>query len=673
MNLNNAILEKFEHGLEKSASPNRFQAIINMGHYYAKLDIPEALKPFIDNVQDFDPSFFTGVKDLLPGLVQHYHQEALNKERIRILKHLKLDANNDLFKEIDTHLVTLFKGDISQENYEQTILSFKSLIVRERLKYHDIQMDESLITEGLRKNNLFEQLKNNSKKDINESTLHKITQSFLSVAHLSSPEAIQHKLVNDALTIANDDFKREILALNDIHETHFTGTERLFRGMKVDLTPELKERFFAEGTRMLEDDNDLFHFHVTNNWNTRSGDWEIGGSYFSFNPYFSVGFVGTNGILLEAVPHQGKKGMWGQNIGDWETIINNIEGNEIRTIYRFLNGKVIEVIKNPNFPVELDEKMPEPFHIGDNKEYIMGLDEILDYQSHFWVKKENKYTSIIEFEKKYTSSEVQIYRSQLLSERGFTSYTEKFLTCKEGQYHCYSIQELYQQLVLSSESQRNIILSESHIMHATDEQGHHLLMLAIIHDHVELLQFSLNHGFTLEGENHLHQNVYQIAAASGAINCMKSLEITQDIINENHLLDIAIMHRQEAFALFLINQGAATETFNLNGFKPGHLAAIKYMPHVLSVLIEKNPTMSKSQAHLISGTGQAQIDVTLTEIEIIGQYWDVRDILKNAPIIDQWTCSSEVYTLSFLKESLQVGEDLSLLMALLQRERTSTP
>lgn len=664
-NIQETILQKFEYGLDQSLSTNRHQAIINMAHYYAKLDIPESLKLYIDNVKDYDDiSLFSNIKDLLPDLAQHYHNEAIYKERLKILKLLKIEANSDQFKEIDTHLLYLFKGDLNDVGYKNAILNFKTLIVRARLKHYQLDVEDAVIKEGLQSNNLVAHLK--GMINLSETVLNKVCSSFVTLAHLSSPEAIHHKLVNDALTIANDDFKREILVLNDMHETHFSGNERLFRGIRLELTPELQERFFAEGTRFLENNNDLFHFNAQSDWNRSEGNWYINGVYFSFNPYCAMKYSYADGIILEALPYQGKKGMLGEFSGLSETVINNIEGSEISHIYRLENYKIVEIIRNNNFPFEQNEGISEFVHYEYQKENLPGLEQIVDYKFHSWATKK-KYISKEDFESQYDARNVQLNRDNLLNERGFISYTEQYKQYENDPSRCYMMTELYWYLANSNEEKRNEITTKNNVSKILNDNGNNLLFESIIHDNVEMLSFSLSLGLTTKGENYLGQNIYQVAAMSGSIKCLKILNINPEIINENRLLEFAIMNRQEKCAIFLIESGANTDVYCENGFKPSHLAVIKHLPQVLSVMIKEGATLeNKSDADFGLVCETASMNIELTENELLG-HWDANEILKYSDFIEKYADYVKIYASAFLKEANKLNADISILDQLLKK------
>lgn len=404
-NIEQIALEKATRSLEVSPSGNKYQAILNMANN-AGIKLSTEMEQYIDDPKDYrdSNSRFAEVPTLLPQLVAYYKAEAVAKDKIFIMRHLKVSADHPLMTEISNHLEKFYDNPENVAEYKNTIDSLKLILIRERLRpylkdYNNIKAYEEIIKSSLEKNEtpdgLIVKVKEQLATDqveINEEKLKRMCSSFTTLKSIATPEKAAERMVNNVLDLMNSDFKREIIVLNDIKESVLTGREALFRGMDLDHPENYIEQFFTTSHRMLDtkNKNDLFLFDIERPWNSIERKWEVNGAYMSFNPYWSLSFVKYNGLLLEIVPKEHKKVITGKNEDQQEVIANQVEAEEIRAIYIIKDGKISAIHKNPNF--ESSQALGElSLKIGDRAEGNNIEESIPAYEAAKFNRDRNTY------------------------------------------------------------------------------------------------------------------------------------------------------------------------------------------------------------------------------------------------------------------------------------------
>jgi ankyrin repeat protein len=549
-------LEKATRALSVSESINKNQAIINMMQQ-AGIALSPELAAYVNDHKDYhwDQERFAPLAAHMPELIEHYKRESIARDKIMYMRQLKLSADSPLMVEIGENIESLYEGvGATPVEYNSKINKLKGIIIRERLKHTlpegtDLTSYNAIITKSLTDelppSELVAKLTAKLREDGQEvpANLKRYCSSFINLKAYSTPEKIQERMVNNILDIMNNDFKNEILVLNDLRESTLMGKEILYRGLSLTDPKAFIEPFFNNQHRMLDmrNKNDLFLFDVTRPWNRKKEEWnekawEINGTYMSYNPAMAIHFVKNHGLLLEVNPHHNKQVISGRCDNEYEVISNQVAPEEIRAIYIIENGVITEIHENPNF--SSPHKLPPfQFKVGDvahsssfsNDQKSAGIfkESIKSYEVAKLDNRRDSYTSYEDFIGKYSKDEIVKNREIIQKRRGFISYQQKLEACKLDPINCKNYNELYQELkkavIANDRENMNRLINNTTLLSASDKEGNNLLMLAIIDKSKEMIEFALDKKIDINTQNLRGETALHLAMQSGNIAALDKL------------------------------------------------------------------------------------------------------------------------------------------------------
>lgn len=587
-------IERAIQALELSTSTKRYQAIINL-MAQARIALPQGIHSYIDDPKIYSAAeqekIFGEVKVFLPQLIAYFKNEAIAKDKLKLLKNLKTLPSGNLYKNIASHVDTLYSESITKEQYNLSVNELKIIILEQRLHHvlsgpKDLKPYQNIIRDFIdnkRQPKVFYQAllaefqKNEFAPPLD---FHFNYKSYITLRAIDTFEKMHDNHVGKILSVMNQAFKQEILVLNNLKETTLTGREQLYRGIRIEATRENIEKIFNNSHRILDvtpfgDDkkpknNDLFLYDVLTPWNPSNSTWEVSGVYTSFNKNWSLHFMrqheeGSEGVMLDIIPSKTKQVMYGSHNFEQEVIFNQLDPSEIRALYVIKGALVTEVHKNPNYEIIGNEK-PLAFQVGDNlQEFISvgpqditSLETVNNYQK---VKFDTSHSHSISyhspehFYQRYNKMDVAAHRQRLEEKRNYKNFQEKLNACIKKDRYSLDMSVLYLQLshALRTNNQLEVasLIKDTPIIKGVDVENNNLLMLAAKHKDPVMLDFALRSAqINVSAVNNRKESAFYLALDSGLENIPVNIITSED---KKHIFSMCIQYDEFDIASRLIN------------------------------------------------------------------------------------------------------------------------
>jgi len=557
--LYDTVQEQIKTSLAHSVSPRRFEAFENM----ASLLNLKLAKDFAINLHNHD---------LIP-LIEYYTKEAAAKDKMQLMKAFNLQPQADKKKcdYIFEHIDVLYRDNCSEQDYEKAFTELKVMIFEERLRQylpdgiHVGQYHQEIVANINNPTELQRAVNNIPRLQLDDSTLAMFCNGFETLRMIKSYQEMRENVVSRILNIMNEDFKREIIVLNDFQEITMTGQEQLFRSVRRFKSASASQEiqiFFNQPHYLWfkERKSELFNFNIKRSWTEENQEWEIDGVYTSFNKYVSILYDSSSPLshlVLDIRPHKNKHGFIGMHFDIQEIAFNHIIPEEIRCIYEIENGVVKKIHHNPNYKANMHGEAPLAFKIGQNLKALSSLtvDEkelTLSREKYdrvkFFVNDRGRYSSKIHFNTEYTEEKIAKRRQEIIARKNYPSANAKLQACLEADFPSLAMGYLYTQFKEAIEHKNAVIMKrlkdKTLLFTGVNSEGNNVLQMAISHgddvvcDYIlrEKLVKNINHQ-NLRGETAAHLAIekgnsavlYQILSEPG-------FDKTKKDITENSLV-----------------------------------------------------------------------------------------------------------------------------------------
>ncbi|MBN8828749.1 MAG: hypothetical protein J0H68_08585 [Sphingobacteriia bacterium] len=376
--------------ITKTSTPMIYQAMVNILHYKAKVELNESLKSFVDDPNKYyelDFNQYTRVHKLpnqlakiknnqyIKSLIYFGANKAASNEFIKIDSKFKLSDVEQ--KNVKEALENIFKNTLLKSNESEIISSAKQLretLILNRIKKY-FSKDEliklyqnkenfSSILENYNKEEFEAHLKQNFHLDeVKLARLCKIVERFkLAENDLSS---IEYKVDDLICASLHNEIANEIKLFNNVEEITFNGNEVLWRGLLLPEDFDINN-IFNTTHRPIKGHGSFLDFHVVNKFSgnittdynaVTSTSYHLGVALrFSVNnPYERSG----ESYILEIHPKTGQQGIAmlsydALTAGEHEFALDQISSHDIYGAYKIqaLNSnsyKVIQFYKNPTY------------------------------------------------------------------------------------------------------------------------------------------------------------------------------------------------------------------------------------------------------------------------------------------------------------------------------------
>jgi ankyrin repeat protein len=264
--LYDSIQVQVNKSLEQSTSPSRYEAFESLGK------LAGVSSPLWSN-------------DGLNSLIAYYANESCAKDKLRILKAftLRQKDDQDKIKEFFKWLDILYQDQNTEADYNNAFTQLKILLFEERLKSHlpagvscspyhneivkNIHSPTELISLLKKIPDLRVDGDTQKSKDAH---LEHLCKNFILLRSIKNPEEQRQNVAKKILNTMNEDFKVEVVILNDYRETILTGGEQLFRGMRgfeQNQVDSVIENIFNSPHYMrTSTGNELFNFNINRAW-----------------------------------------------------------------------------------------------------------------------------------------------------------------------------------------------------------------------------------------------------------------------------------------------------------------------------------------------------------------------------------------------------------------------
>lgn len=283
------------------------------------------------------------VNSIMNGL-----HNSIEKNKYQVMLHLINKAGIKIPNEF-TGLLNSIRDEHKQEEFE-----FLNGLIH-KLAQHYINISKVTLAKSLGESEDldaafisfdFSQLKLNHPNNLE---LAKITDEFTAY----------YQIAGKALNILDNDFALEALTINGLKPDPMDKDITVYRGMKVNLSPDDIDSYFKFGHRGFSagEYQKTLGFYVGQPWNEIGVNWEYGGTYSSVEALFASDFanglsthIEAVSILLEVIIPAGTAKICGSCQDVYELITSTIYGENIVAIYTLdiysdTNGKQYQVNK----------------------------------------------------------------------------------------------------------------------------------------------------------------------------------------------------------------------------------------------------------------------------------------------------------------------------------------
>ncbi len=186
----------------------------------------------------------------------------------------------------------------------------------------------------------------------------------LELARITDEFSAYYQVAGKALNILDNDFALEALTINGLRPDPLDEDITVYRGMKVNLSPDDIDSYFRFGHRAFSagEYQKTMGFYVDQPWSAVGGRWEYGGTYTSLEAVWAskfadgiTSFLEAESVLLEIRIPKGSAKICGSWKHEFEVVPSSISGENIIAIYTLdidsENGvkkyRTIDVHKNP--------------------------------------------------------------------------------------------------------------------------------------------------------------------------------------------------------------------------------------------------------------------------------------------------------------------------------------
>lgn len=404
------MLKMAEHlrlAMERSATPQRYQVLANLLHYYA--GVPQENDLLDDSKYHCEWKRFLGFGDLVTEEIpDKFTKLNTNENMLAIVKWAKnvamkrsLERVIQKFKIQDPKIVDRIKQDLqvlyfeqdNSQKFKEALIDIKQMLIVARIKakYPSSEADkiEPIVSSFVNnkislqeaQSRLESMLLSGSASSADKKKIHTILTKFPILRQIDTPEKVSKKIENEVYGVFHEHFAQEIELMNDIQRVEFDGTEILYRGLPASaLTREQIVQNFNEVHRAIGALGDISAHQVKTKWSpiqarAKSGDHRgniaSNTTATTLDPAIAIKYsakdsVGEEGWIFEIRPKAGQTGVslssYEERGSTYSEIdLPQIDPKDIKAIHRIRRvgpGKieVVETLENPVYKKRSNEK-----------------------------------------------------------------------------------------------------------------------------------------------------------------------------------------------------------------------------------------------------------------------------------------------------------------------------
>ena len=354
--ISNPSLELIEYAIEKKYLSGDYAERVALSHF-AKGNYEHAAKLYkIGFDLDVDP-----IEQMVDSIINGL-QNSIEKNKYQAMLNLINKAGIKIPSEFE-HLLYSYGDDHKPEKFE----FIYGLI--HKLAKHYINLSKAALVKIL---GASEEL-DNAFISFDFEALKNIHPNNLELAKITDQFSAYYQIAGKALNILDNDFALEALTINGLRPAPMKEDITVYRGMKVNLSPDDVDSYFKFGHRgfSVGEYQKTLGFYVDQPWNAVGGRWEYGGTYSSVEAVWASKFADgitssleAESVLIEMMIPTGAPKICGSWKNEYELIPSTISGENIIAIYTLdiysdNNGKqyqVNKVHKNPHIDEEITPK-----------------------------------------------------------------------------------------------------------------------------------------------------------------------------------------------------------------------------------------------------------------------------------------------------------------------------
>lgn len=248
------LVQKLLYDLDKSYTPQRYQVMANLLHYYAGVNLDPSVKKYVDDYMYYgtDKGLSQGggfaediPQDLKSGTTKPQDIEQLihwaeNIAIERSLERVKRKFNitdPKLLNDLEKSITELYRG----QNVQQNVLQLKAILIVERLKRkapnafkpfpQELKAQVEQFAHGrMNLQQIMTAIKQHN-PNMKDEEIKTVLTKFPILRKMDSPESVKKIAEDEVLGVVHEHFAQEVEFLNNIQRVTMAGDETMFRGI----------------------------------------------------------------------------------------------------------------------------------------------------------------------------------------------------------------------------------------------------------------------------------------------------------------------------------------------------------------------------------------------------------------------------------------------------------